>query len=76
LVSIQVVVPALLRVDSSELTTEMAITPPIIPSDQLIGNLPPKASFSQTIFKPTNTRTSARPYFNKAKRSTAPASRK
>jgi hypothetical protein len=45
-------------------------------SDQPIGNLPPNASFSQTIFSPTNTSTAASPYFNRVKRSTAPASRK
>lgn len=32
-------------------------------SDQLIGNLPPKASLSQTILRPTKTRMTPSPYF-------------
>jgi hypothetical protein len=35
---------------------------PMIPSDHEIGNLPPKAWFNQTIFRPTNTRIRPRPY--------------
>ena len=35
----------------------------ITDSDQLIGNLPPNAWFSQTIFRPTNSRITPRPYF-------------
>ena len=31
--------------------------PTMMPSDQVIGNLPPKASLSHTIFRPTKTRT-------------------
>jgi len=48
----------------------------MIPSDQLIGNFPPNASFSQTIFSPTKTRTTARPYFSMWNLSMAPASMK
>src|SRR5690349_6841013 len=62
------------------LTNELIIDTPIIDamiaSDHVVGNLPSNAWFSQTIFRPTKIRTSARPYFNKWKRSTASASRK
>ena len=37
----------------------------MMPSDQVIGNLPPKASLSHTIFRPTNTRTRPSPYFSR-----------
>jgi len=39
----------------------------MMPSDQLIGNLPPKASLGQTIFRPTNTRMTPSPYLRNKK---------
>ncbi len=39
-----------------ELSVHSAWMNPMIPREQLIGNFPPKASFSQAIFNPTNTR--------------------
>lgn len=46
----------------------------IIKSDQVIGNFPPKASFNQDIFKPTNTKTNPSPYFKYLNFLTTPAS--
>jgi hypothetical protein len=46
----------------------------IIIRDQLIGNLPPKASFNQDIFNPTKTKTRPNPYLRYLNLFTIPAS--
>jgi hypothetical protein len=48
-----------------EPSIDTARTPQMIPKDHPIGNSPPKASFNDTIFRPTNTRTTARPYLSR-----------
>ena len=48
---------------NNEIKIEVPIMVTIIIRDQLIGNFPPNASFSQAIFNPTNTRTIPSPYF-------------
>ena len=48
----------------------------MMPSEIPIGNLPPHASLSHAILSPTNTSTSARPYFSRWKRPARSASRK
>ena len=50
--------------------------PAMIASDHSIGNLPPKASFSQTILTPTKIRIAANACLSRWKRAIAPASRK
>ena len=61
---------------SHETTTALASSAAMIPSDHSIGNLPPNASFSHTIFSPTKIRITASAYLSRWKRSTASASRK
>src|SRR5688572_24517554 len=59
-----------------EAATDDAMTPAIIPSDRLMGNLPPNRSLSHTIFRPTKMSTTASPYFSMWNLSIAPASMK
>ena len=44
---------------------EPPTNPVMIPSDQVIGNFPPNASFNQASLSPTKTRTNPKPYFRK-----------
>ena len=59
---------------SKDSTTDEAMIAVIMPSDKLIGNLPPNKSLSHTIFNPTKISTTASPYFNMWNLSIAPAS--
>ena len=63
-----------LRSTIMEIKIEPPMSKAIIPSDQLIGNFPPKALLSQTILRPTKTRTEAKPYLIKANLCMTPAS--
>lgn len=60
-------------VTSKDNTIEPNISANMIPNDNPMGNLPPMSSFNQAIFKPTKTRTSAKPVFKYTKRSITPA---
>ena len=57
----------------NEIKIDDPIRPPITESDHTIGNLPPNASFNQTIFNPTKINTEAKPYLIYANRSITPA---
>lgn len=50
---------------SNEAPMPKASNVAIIPSDQLIGNLPPNRSFSHTIFSPTKIKMKASEYFSR-----------
>lgn len=53
--------PAETRGFSSDAIIESASSDAMMASDHSMGNLPPNASLSQTIFRPTNIRINARP---------------
>src|SRR6185437_2709462 len=64
------------RGNNSDRMIDEAITPTMMASEGRIGKCPPNARFSHTIFSPTNTSTTPRPYFRRWNLSTAPLSRK